>query len=156
MWNKIVIAVMVVVFCFGMANLVRSETIYSDIRWAQFVENYDGDTIKVTIRWWPKVAGHEIPVRVRGIDTPEIRGECDNEKEMAVVVKDFVYNEMTNARRLRLKQVGRDKYFRILAEVHYDGKNLKDELMKRGYGYEYDGGTKLNPWCEEKVVDSPQ
>lgn len=42
-------------------------------------EAYDGDTLTVEASLWPDLVwtGN---VRVLGVDTPEIRGECDQEK----------------------------------------------------------------------------
>jgi len=46
-----------------------------------------------------------------------------------------------------LHNLGRDKYFRVLADVMIDGKNLTDLLIKKGLGKPYDGGTKSS-WCD--------
>ena len=41
----------------------------------------------------------------------------------------------------------RGKYFRILADVYIDGKNLADDLIKAGHARSYDGGKRLG-WCK--------
>lgn len=42
----------------------------------------------------------------------------------------------------------RGKYFRIVADVYLDGKNLGDILVKEDHAVAYDGGTKTKDWCE--------
>lgn len=44
---------------------------------------YDGDTCRVTIPGLHSLLGEKIPIRIRGIDTPEIRGKCEAEKTKA-------------------------------------------------------------------------
>jgi len=121
---------------------------YPDIENVEFVKNHDGDTITVNIPGYPDIIGKEIPVRVLGIDAPEIKGICDNEALSAVQAKRFVTLELTGASKINIVEVGRDKYFRIDGDVVYDGKSLRKEMLDRGYAYPYDGMTKINHWCK--------
>ena len=41
---------------------------------------YDADTFRVNIEGYPPIIGERIPVRVLGIDAPELRGKCESEK----------------------------------------------------------------------------
>lgn len=50
--------------------------------------------------------------------------------------------ELSTSKIIILKDCKRDKYFRILARIDYDGKDLTTELLSRGYGYAYYGDTK--------------
>ena len=122
---------------------------YPDIENVRFVKNYDGDTLTVNISGYPDIIGRNIPIRVLGIDTPELKGRCDNEVLKAVEAKTFIHNELTKASRIDIIEVGRDKYFRIDGDVVYDGKSLRKEMLDRGYAIPYDGGTKTNPWCKK-------
>lgn len=49
---------------------------------ATVVSVYDGDTFTVEARPWPGMT-LRTSVRVRGVDTPEIRGKCQAEKDLA-------------------------------------------------------------------------
>jgi micrococcal nuclease len=40
------------------------------------------------------------------------------------------------------------KYFRLVADVYYDGKKLADILIKNKLAVEYDGGTKAKDWSK--------
>ena len=46
---------------------------------------YDGDTFTAYLPGYDKAER----VRVRGIDTPEIRGKCPSEKAAAIKARDF-------------------------------------------------------------------
>ena len=46
-----------------------------------------------------------------------------------------------------LRNTKRGKYFRIVADVYVDNKNLTDILISSGLGVAYDGGTKAKDWC---------
>ncbi|MEX2964291.1 thermonuclease family protein [Microbulbifer sp. TYP-18] len=50
------------------------------------------------------------------------------------------------AQEVRLEEIERDKYFRLLAEVWVDGQRLDQLLIGAGLGYEYHGGKRRN-WC---------
>jgi len=128
----------------GYAN----DKIYDDISNVTFVRNYDGDTITVNIDNYPDVIGKDISVRIYGIDAPEIKGKCDTEVELANVMKSFVYNKLIVAKSIKLVNVRRDKYFRILSDVEYDGKNLSSELLNTFKINRYYGGTKKLNYCE--------
>ena len=50
---------------------------------------YDGDTFTVDADVWPDI-GWTGSVRVRNVDTPEIRGDCDQEQRLAIAARDYV------------------------------------------------------------------
>ena len=118
-------------------------------RCVKYIRNYDADTITFDIPDVHPLIGHHISVRVRHVDTPEIKGKLPCEKEAARAAKNLIENLLKNAQRIDLENIDKDKYFRILADVRYDGKTLKDVLLKNHLAYQYEGGTKekLN-WCQ--------
>lgn len=105
------------------------------------VDVYDGDTFTLAVllenRWtkWP--------VRVTGIDCPELRTKNPNEKQIAVRAKEYVL--AFKGKEVQLKNVSREKYGRLLAEVHVDELNIGEELLSRRMAVRYDGGTKQVP-----------
>jgi endonuclease YncB( thermonuclease family) len=54
---------------------------------------------------------------------------------------------LRQAKVISLKHVGRDKYFRLDAEVWADGENMSTVLLAEGLARPYDGG-KRKGWCE--------
>lgn len=109
---------------------------------------YDGDTLTVTLSpTLPPVFGEKIGIRVRGIDTPEIRGACPQEKALALKARDIARAELANATQVDLVSVSRGKYFRLVATVLVDGRSLAERLIQEGLAVPYDGGTKTHDWC---------
>lgn len=103
---------------------------------------YDGDTFKINLNCSLAVYCEKVPVRVRGVDTPEIKGKTEREKRLAQQAKAFT-KEFLSVAPVSLTNCGRDKYFRLLCDVQNgEGKDLARELIKRDYGYSYQGGTK--------------
>ena len=114
---------------------------------------YDGDTFTVDAEVWPDI-GWSGSVRVRNVDTPEIRGACDQEKRLAVAARDFVRALLLDES-VTLTEVDNDLYGgRVLAHVFlHGGESLSDLLIANGYGRPYDGGTRQG-WCDE-VIEIP-
>jgi len=108
---------------------------------------YDGDTFRVDIDVLPPIIGKNIAIRVNGVDTPEIRGKCQYENNLALEARDFVRDKLSNAKEIKLTNLQRGKYFRVVANVLVDGVSLEQELLDNKLAYEYSGGKKLS-WCE--------
>jgi micrococcal nuclease len=66
-----------------------------------FVKNYDGDTITVNIPGQHPVFGNEISVRIKGIDTPEIRSKSSCEKEKSRIAKRLVGERLEAAKSIQ-------------------------------------------------------
>ena len=117
-------------------------------RCVKFIKNYDGDTITFQIPNVHPLIGHNISVRVLGLDTPEIKGKLPCEKDAARTAKRLIENLLKNAKVIHIENVARDKYFRILGNVVVDGQSLQNVLLKNGLAYEYHGETKQKiDWC---------
>ena len=113
----------------------------------QYVSNYDGDTITVNIPDLPAVFGKHIPVRLRGIDAPEMQGKCDEEKQAARVASAALRRILSSTMKpIILQDVKRDKYFRLLADVIVNGVNVNHRLLGMQMVRPYDGGTRQG-WC---------
>lgn len=108
---------------------------------------YDGDTFRANIKGWPPVVGYRIPIRVNGIDTPEMRGKCETEKVLARKAKQVTVQTLRSAKTIELKNIQRGKYFRLVADVYADGQSLADELIRKKLAVPYGGGTKQG-WCD--------
>ena len=113
-----------------------------------YVRNYDGDTITFNLPNLHPIIGEKISVRVNGIDTPEIKGNCEKEKYKAQQAKEMVAEILKDAEQITLKNMERGKYFRIAADVLVDGEDLGDMLVEAGVAVRYDGGKKSHKWCK--------
>jgi len=120
---------------------------YGTVTVSKVISVYDGDTFRVDIDSLPPIVGKNIPIRVNGVDTPEIRGKCQYEKDLALEARDFVRGKLANAKEIKLTNLQRGKYFRVVANVVVDGVSLEQELLDNELAYEYSGGKKLS-WCK--------
>ena len=112
---------------------------------------YDGDTVNVEANIWPDLDWTG-SVRVAGVDTPEIAGECDREKRWAIASRNYVRNLLIDET-VYLTGIENDKYGgRVLANLFLeDGRSLTDLLIEGNYGRAYDGGER-GDWCDESLV----
>lgn len=101
----------------------------------------DGDTFKVYLACNYKLFCKAVSVRVRGVDTPELKSKNPETKAKAKAAKKFTQNFLTG-KKITLKQCTRDKYFRLLCDVYADGKNLSSALLEENLAVPYHGGTK--------------
>ena len=115
---------------------------FDDSPVVELVSVYDGDTITVNIEGWPDIIGHRISIRLKGVDTPEIRDSRESIKEKARQAKMFVVEKLRSSSIIKLQNLERDKYFRIAADVYVDGQKLSEILLEKGLAKKYDGGTK--------------
>ena len=129
-------------------NCVHTENTF---RCVEFVKNYDGDTVTFNIKNVHWLIGKEIPIRVYGIDTAEIRTKNKCEGRSALLAKKMVNNFLRKASYIELRNVRRGKYFRIVADVYANNQSLAEYLLKYHMAVRYDGGTKKRvDWCNYK------
>ncbi len=113
---------------------------------------YDGDTIYVNVEGVPDIFGLNVGIRLKGLDTPEIKSNCPTETERlternkAYAAREYLRERIFTAKRIVLLNMSRDRYFRIDADVYIDGVNVNQELVDKGFAVLYDGGTKAT-WC---------
>ncbi len=117
---------------------------YGSVIVDEIISVFDCDTFRCNIRSLPPIIGENISIRVNSIDGPEIRGKTQAEKDLAIEARDFVRNLFANAKEIKLTNIQRPKYFRLLANTYIDGVNLADLLIEKGYAYPYDGKAKKN------------
>jgi len=91
----------------------------------------DGDTIRVMLE------GRETPVRLIGIDTPELGGSKGRGECLGRAAERFTSSEMTGRRvTLELDVDSLDPYERTLAYVWKDGRLFNETLVERGLAEE--------------------
>jgi micrococcal nuclease len=114
---------------------------------ARVVDIVDGDTLTVRAHIW---LGQEVETRVRliGIDTPELRGGCDSEREQARAARAAL-SALVAGRTVTLRDIEADVYGgRVLARLDpVDGVDVAAALVDGGLARPYDGRTRRAPWC---------
>ena len=98
----------------------------------------DGDTIRCDINGLPDIIGKNIAIRFAGIDTPELRDKNPKMKEKAYAVKAYVTERLNNANSISIRDLQRGSFFRIVARVIVDGKDLTQELLSLNYAVEFE------------------
>jgi micrococcal nuclease len=104
---------------------------------------YDGDTFYCYLNGHNPIDNKPVGIRVRGIDTPEIKDKNPRNHKKAQQAKDVATEELKKARTIHLYNVNlNDKYGRVLATVFCDGRDLAKILLQRRLAKKYDGGKK--------------
>jgi len=104
---------------------------------------YDGDTFYCYVNGHNPIDNKPVGIRVRGIDTPEMKDKNPRNYKKAQQAKDVATEELKKARTIHLYNVNlNDKYGRVLATVFCDGRDLAKILLKRRLAKKYDGGKK--------------
>ena len=126
--------------------LTAKDIKYDDAIISEVTSIYDGDTFRANIKGYPAIVGEHMSIRINCIDTPELRGKCDKEKQLARKAKQFTVEHLRSAKSITLKNIKRGKYFRLIADVYIDGVSLGEQLIKQGHAVKYIGKTKKQ-WC---------
>jgi endonuclease YncB( thermonuclease family) len=105
----------------------------------------DGDTIDVRARIW---LGQTLTVRVRidGVDTPEMRSSCAEERRLAIAARDYLSRRLLD-KEVTLLGVVYDKFGgRVRAELIDAEGSIAEALLKAGLARRYHGEARA-PWC---------
>lgn len=144
---------------FSLSALAKDcEHTKDSLKCVQYIRNYDGDTATFNIPKLHPLFGKEISVRVSGIDTPEIRTQNKCEKKQAQNAKLLVKGILSNASRIDLINIKRGKYFRIVADILVDQKNIKEMILNKRLAYRYNGKQKKEniDWCNFRQLASDE
>jgi len=113
---------------------------------ARVLKVRDGDTVEVEAFIWP-LQTVTVAVRLRGVDAPELKGECEAERAAARHARDRMA-ELVGDGFVQLRRVSGDKYFgRVLADLASPAEpDIGQRLLREGLVDAYDGGRRRN-WC---------
>lgn len=115
----------------------------------QVIKVYDGDTITIASKLpYNESLMYRFQVRFLGIDSPEIKGKTEEEKSAAKISQKALENIILH-KMVYLKNMGHEKYGRILADVYVDHPEIPNTqihlnkwMLDNGYAIKYDGKTK--------------
>jgi micrococcal nuclease len=108
------------------------------------VRVYDGDTITIASQHISTGKWIKYQLRINAIDCPELRTKNQNEKYTAEIARDLT-SSLVLGKRIYLKNIEKEKYGRVLAEVYVNTLNIGEELVKNRLAVPYNGGTKKVP-----------
>jgi micrococcal nuclease len=144
--RTLLIALAFVTATFGAAAPATATEVISGPYTGVVTDVIDGDTLEVRVMVW---LGQEVVTRVRidGIDTPEKRGKCQREKDMAEQARVMTEQMLTDAQ-VALYDIQHDKYGgRVRARVvTRSGEDIGQMLIKSGLALSYKGEAR-QPWC---------
>lgn len=123
--------------------IIQAKTYYDNITDFEIVKVRDGDTFVINVKNIPDVFGEEIAVRIRGIDTPELNDERDEIRKISIQAKEELERLLYSGEKVVLYDLGRDKYFRLLASVKVGDIDIAEYMIEIGLAKEYDGGKKV-------------
>lgn len=123
-------------------NYKDTEIFIPEIKFAKVVKVYDGDTITVASRLpFESSPIYRFSVRLRSIDSPEIKGETKKECELAIKARDALHN-LIYGQIIELRNNGKEKYGRLLADLYYNDIHINKWMVDNGYAIHYYGGKK--------------
>tara|TARA_B110000091_G_scaffold49715_1_gene54793 strand:+ start:10074 stop:10571 length:498 start_codon:yes stop_codon:yes gene_type:complete len=111
------------------------------------IKVYDGDTITIASTL-PKSTDktlYRFSVRLNGIDTPEMKGSSEKEKELAKKAQ-VALSELLLHKNVRLEHLSNEKYGRLLADIYIDNIHVNQWMIKENYAVLYSGGKKEHKW----------
>ena len=133
--------VRVIIFLLLLAPITFAQQPTSNFYKVKLGKVLDGDTFKVYLACNYKLFCKAVSVRVRGVDTPELKSKDPETKAKAKAAQKFTRDFLTG-KKITLKQCTRDKYFRLLCDVYADNKNLAEALLSKNLAISYNGGKK--------------
>ncbi|MGR5465297.1 thermonuclease family protein [Photobacterium damselae] len=108
---------------------------------------YDGDTFRAYL---PGITPHgqkSTRIRIRHLDTPEIKGRCLYEKSLALRARNFGRKLLFGAHTITLSNLDHDRYGRLLATVTLNNHiSYSKQLIAAQLARSYNGGHRLG-WC---------
>lgn len=109
---------------------------------ARLLRVIDGDTLVVDALVWP---GHvvRVSVRLRGIDAPELRSRCPEERRHAEAARKAL-GDLAGSGPIWLTDIAGGKYFgRVVANAaNARGEDLSTLMLQRRLARTYDGGRR--------------
>jgi len=113
---------------------------------AEVLKVVDGDTFDARVHLWP---GLDITtrVRLRGIDAPEMKARCEDERARAEAAREAL-RAILDEGEVGVSRVTIDKYGgRVVAEAFTrTTPDVSAALLGRGAARAYDGGRRSG-WC---------
>ena len=133
------------------------------IMYGKVVNVHDGDTITVASPLFNTIHPiYRFSVRLRGVESPEIRESSEYEKELAIIARNALSSKVLN-KMVILENTDIEKYGRILADVFLaknpdseselqkiESRSISHWMLKNDYTMPYSSDSK-NKRNEEKV-----
>ena len=97
---------------------------------------YDGDTVTCDLDIGFGIILKSARLRLKGIDTPELRGTRGDVKKRAYEARDYL-RSLILGKEVMVKTHGKGKYGRWLATIYHDRTDVNKHLIRKGHATEY-------------------
>jgi micrococcal nuclease len=115
------------------------------IKYGKVMKVYDGDTITIATKLpYPDSPIYRFSVRLNGIDSPEIKGKTEKEKELAIISRDKLH-QLIYGKVVSIRNIETEKYGRVLADIYLDDLHVNKWMLDNFYAVEYYGKKKIIP-----------
>ena len=114
----------------------------------KLLRTIDGDTIVVDLPCRDTLVCKKVPIRIFGLDTPEMRARCEIEKQMAVNARDYLQTFL-KGKQIDLRDCKRDDFYRLICSVKAEGEDVATKMIAEDLAYPYEGKSKRKNWCKE-------
>jgi endonuclease YncB( thermonuclease family) len=113
---------------------------------AEVIRILDGDTFEARVHVWPGI-DITTKVRLRGIDAPELKARCPEERVKAEAARDALAALLAEGA-VEISRVGMDKFGgRVDAEASTKSTpDISAALLRLGVARSYTGGRRES-WC---------
>jgi endonuclease YncB( thermonuclease family) len=113
---------------------------------AEVLRVFDGDTFEARVNLWPGL-NVTTRVRLRGIDAPEMKAHCSEERTRAEAARGAL-QALLDQGEVGISRVILDKYGgRVLADASTRSTpSVAAALLDAGYARRYEGGRRSG-WC---------
>jgi endonuclease YncB( thermonuclease family) len=126
-------------------NISYKETMIfiPQITCGKVIKVYDGDTITVASKLpFAESPIYRFSVRLRSIDSPEIKGASKKECELAIQARDALHH-LIFGKIVDIRNNGKEKYGRLLADIYCEGIHINHWMVENNYAVKYNGGKKV-------------
>ena len=104
----------------------------------------DADRCVFTLPQYRRIIGDRVLVRLAGVETPHLRGECEQETSLAKDAVDLLEDVLSHAAEIHLSgdyMVGVE----LVARVEAEGQDLSELLVAQGLAVPYE--QRPAHWC---------
>lgn len=121
----------------------------------QYVDNYDGDTVAVRVAVVPGLTWDRVSVRAADMDSPEIRGSCQSEKDLAEKARLEAQRFLRQPdAKITVRLTGEvDRDLRPIGVFAANGVPLAEHMIRAGYARPWKGHRE--DWCAPTPARKP-
>ena len=147
---------LIITTCVITSAITFSTLAHADKFTAKYRSCYDGDTCRIDFiknitegYIVPEFFADDVRIRLAGIDTPEIKGKCVQEKRLAIKARDYLNDTLKKANSIVIDIDNNNKLDslgRYLAVLYVDDININNLMRALGYARVEQKG--YHDWCK--------